>query len=151
MVENQWIIMSFKPVYADQVLNGLKTCEIRTCFKRIHEDSIVLVYASTPVKTFKGYILVEKVHCPVRYDELSRLIEKYECRIPCDNWLYVEKHYIGSKRLLFFKIKDRVVFKREVKLIDVRKKYPWFTPPRSYTIISREFFDEIVFMATSPS
>jgi predicted transcriptional regulator len=139
-----FFIMSFKPVYADQILDGLKTCEIRTCFTRLSRGDIVIVYASSPSKTIKGYIVVDKTYCPIEYRELKNLRKEHDCRIPEDNWRFVEKHYRGSSNLLFFTISYRKRFYREVKLEEIKRLIPSFKPPLSYEETSREVFNKII-------
>ena len=139
--------MSFKPLYADQVLDGLKTCEIRTCFQELPSGSLVLIYASSPIKAFRGYIVVGETHHNVEYNVLQELIQRHECRIPRDNWLFVEKHYRGKENLLFFTIKSRRKFSNPVGLEKVKKIYPSFRPPISYVRVSRGFFEKILGLA----
>jgi len=140
---NNVYVMSFKPLYAKQVLTREKTCEIRTCFQKLKPGDIVIVYASNPVKAFLGYLLVGfSRRCT--YSEVLELIEEYKCKIPRNNWVFVVKHYHGRENLLFFTIGDTKIFRKKIRYETIRGLKPGFKIPYSYIRVEHEFFDTLL-------
>jgi len=56
-------IMSFKPQYADRILNGTKKFEFRKRIpKRIDEIDKVFIYSAFPIQMVIGHFTVKEVH-----------------------------------------------------------------------------------------
>lgn len=54
------ILLSVKPVYADLILTGFKTVELRRVFPEV-QDAVVYLYASSPVKRVIGRARIQNV------------------------------------------------------------------------------------------
>lgn len=54
------ILLSIKPVYAELILTGLKTTELRRVFPAVR-DTVVYLYASSPVKCVIGRARIQYV------------------------------------------------------------------------------------------
>lgn len=62
MTPDDAIFLAIKPRYADDILKGTKTVELRrTRPKDLRSGSLVVLYASSPVKAVLGIAEVEKV------------------------------------------------------------------------------------------
>ncbi len=62
MSTNDAIFLAIQPKYAQKILDGQKNIELRRIRpKRIDKDVLVLVYASTPIKSLVGAFRVDKV------------------------------------------------------------------------------------------
>ncbi|MET1160800.1 MAG: hypothetical protein ABWW65_07560 [Thermoprotei archaeon] len=129
------VIMSFKPIYAREVLDRLKTCEIRYCVRPFRENSLVIVYASSPIKAVLGYFRAGYTTCIKSFRELEELCRRLDCKIPRDNWEYVSERYRYSRRILLTVVKDPVYLDKTVKLSRIRLLIPGFNPPQSYKIL----------------
>jgi len=126
------IAMSFKPVFAQQILSGLKTCEVRYCTMRFSPSDRILVYASKPVQAFVGELVPGEVYCGVCYSDVEELVGKLNCVIPCNNWSFVAEKYRSRCRLLLFTVKAAKVFSKPVPLSTVQAILPGYKPPVSY-------------------
>lgn len=128
------VVMSFKPIYGEQILNREKDCEIRTYFGPLEPGDWVLVYESSPVKAFTGLFAVERVVVAGAREAIEWL--RRSCSLFDEtNWAFVEEHYVGSRRRLIVIVVDidRVLrLPRTVTLDEVRKVFPGYRPPMSY-------------------
>ena len=55
------IVLSLKPRYAEAILSGAKTVELRRIEPKLSVPTRALIYASTPVKALLGTCIVERV------------------------------------------------------------------------------------------
>ncbi len=64
MTENQSrnLLLSVKPNFADLLLSGEKTAELRRTQPRVNPGAVALVYSSTPQKALVGAIRIDSVH-----------------------------------------------------------------------------------------
>ncbi len=119
-------LMSFRPIFGEQVLAGVKSHEVRKFLGRIEEGSWVLVYESTPVKAFTGIFQVGRVDIvdENRALELIRGFRGYsELDLP---------YIVGRKKLIVIEVRNPIRFYVPVTLDDVRRYFPSFRPPISY-------------------
>src|SRR6266567_763223 len=60
-------IISIKPVYANQILAGTKTIELRKSAMGLTENDVILVYSSAPEQRFSFWFRIGRVESlPVR-------------------------------------------------------------------------------------
>ncbi len=145
------IVMSFKPVYGEQILNREKDCEIRTYFGPIDPGDLVLIYESSPVKAFTGLFAVERVFVASAREAIEWL--RRECSMFDEvNWAFVEEHYARSRRRLVvvsIDVDSVQRLPRAVTLEEVRKVVPGYRPPMSYRR-DEEVFDLVIELSRSP-
>ena len=134
--------MALKPRFADEILTGLKKCEVRTFMGPISKGDTILVYYSSPIKAVKGYF---KAGDPiiVKPSELLNVLGSRCDRIPSDNLEYITTRYLGSRRrILILDVINPVIFPRAIPLTELRKLN--VKAPRSYIKISNEVCREIM-------
>lgn len=56
-----YFLMSIKPKYADLILNGIKTVEIRRTRMNAQPGDTVVMYATIPTAKIVGFFIVEQV------------------------------------------------------------------------------------------
>ena len=140
------ILMSFKPLYAEQILSRRKDCEIRTFFGPIESGDEVLVYESSPVKAFTGVFRVEGA-VVARASEAIEFVRSSCSMFDEENWRFVEEHYVGSRRRLVVIVIDLESVRRlrkPVTLEEIRSIVPAFRPPMSYSRISDELYEAVL-------
>jgi predicted transcriptional regulator len=127
------MLISVRPVYAQKLLSGAKTVELRRTRPRIRAGGIVLIYASAPEMKLVGAFEVDDV------------IE----RAPSCLWRCVGK-LTGITRKEFFSyfhgvqsgygIRVRKVWKLDEprSLSDLRRAMPSFLPPQIYRYLDWE-------------
>jgi len=135
------VVMSFKPVYAHQVLSGIKTCEVRYCAARFNPGDRIIVYASKPLQAFVGELTPGKVYCGVCYSDLEKLVGELNCMFPSDNWSFVAEKYRSMCRLLLFTVKAARAFSKPVPLSTVQATLPGYKPPVSYAKAPEKLYE----------
>ncbi len=139
--------MSFKPIFAKKIIEGSMDCEVRTFFKPLDRNDTIILYASSPMKSFIALFSPDKVFTG-KYDDIVDYIRINCKKFDKDNWFFIRKHYMRSKRkLIAFKIANIEVFKHPIRLETIRSIYSRFKPPIGYTYIDKKLFETIVALA----
>ncbi len=134
-----YFVMSFKPIYAFKIIEGVKDCEVRTYFGDLAPDDVVLIYASSPTKAFIGEFVVNEVFTGYINDVIEYL-SNYCLMFDEDNWRFVREHYVGSRRrLVVIHVGEVTRYSQPVPLSSVRSVIPNFMPPMSYVKVSEDF------------
>lgn len=55
------LLLSVKPLYADQIFDGTKTAELRRRMSNYVKNQEVLIYVTTPVRQLRGGFRIEQV------------------------------------------------------------------------------------------
>jgi len=132
-MERQCVFMSIRPVYAYEILDGLKDCEVRTYSGRIGRGDLVILYASSPVKAAVGSFYVSFVSVAHWADLQRRLANLCPKLVGLrDNVEYIVERYSESKRrLIVLGVSEPVKFVRQVDLNTIRR-LGLKNPPLSY-------------------
>lgn len=120
-------LMSFKPVFALQILRGIKAFEIRRRFPA-KEGSLLVVYASRPISAVLGDFAAGRIR-RVRAEVARKNILEgaYE---GCDSR---DLEYVGEGGYVYVAEVTRPNrYPFPISLDEIRKIIPRFTPPRSY-------------------
>ena len=127
------LIMSFKPLFAQKIINGVMDCEVRSFLGRIQEGDIVLVYASTPIKAVIGFFRVGWVYTGY-YSTIIDIVCR-RCRsFDEDNWMFIRKRYSCSRRkLIVFQVNNPVKIREPIGLNHLRNL--GLNAPRSYIVV----------------
>jgi len=129
-------LLSIKPKYADLILAGTKTVELRRSWPS-NDIGVMVIYSSAPVQRLTGLALIKEIkECDfeslwsvsqangggVTYEELQEYIDK-------------KKHSYG--------VMLGRVLPAEV-LADPKELFPNFTPPQGFLYLSPQEFQEVV-------
>lgn len=66
------VILSIKPIYAEKILNGEKTIELRKSIFKKNNIKKVIIYASSPISKVIGEFEIESI----LHDEINELWKK---------------------------------------------------------------------------
>lgn len=122
------ILLSVKPQYADMILCGLKSVELRRVKpKFIDKGSLVLVYASSPIKSMVGaFSVASVVEKPL--NELWELVEQ-KSGITYKEYV---KYFEGVKKGVGIFINDYWELPEPISLNTIKQKIESFNPPQSF-------------------
>ncbi len=135
------LLMALKPRFADEILSGLKKCEVRAFMGSVSQGDVILVYYSSPIKSVRGYFTVGD-SIIVKPSELMNAIRS-RCDMPKDNLDYVLTKYLRSRRrILIIDVVNPVIFPKAVSLDELRRLNVKI--PRSYIKLSHETCREIM-------
>lgn len=121
------ILLSIKPQFVEEIINGRKTFEFRKAIPK-QEVKTIVVYSSSPVCRIVGEFEVEKIICR-RPDELWQET-KQGAGISKS---FFEAYFEGREQGYAIQIKE---FRPYARPIPLREKYPNATPPQSFCYVS---------------
>ncbi len=122
------VIMSIKPEYAQSILAGTKTVELRRVVPRgLQEGDLVLIYASAPVKALLGAFKVGEV-TKRRLPDLWRSV-RGRCGITKTEF---DAYYEGTDQGVCIPIAEVWRMEIPIKLGELRRSARGFHPPQSF-------------------
>ncbi len=121
------ILFSIQPAYAEQILNGQKTVELRRRFTDAPlSGSRAFFYATSPASAIVGYADIQSV----RRMEIEGIWNEYHQAIGIDRTAF-ERYFAGAKSGYAIVLEHAARFDVALALADLRRKIQ-FTPPQSF-------------------
>lgn len=120
-------IVSIKPKFVEKIFSGEKLVELRKQFPiDVPTNSLILIYSSSPVKSFIGYIYIKKVK------KMSvRSIWKTYREVSCINREEFNDYYSGKNFGYVIELTSPKKLKKPIDLSLLRSNFN-FTPPQSF-------------------
>ena len=139
---SRMMILSLKPRFADAILSGVKTVELRRTEPKIRVPTRALIYATTPVRALLGTCIVTTVSS----DDLAALWQKYGSNTGLRHPEFL--HYFdGVDAGTALTLASASRFREPIPLGDLRSK-PWgFRPPQSFAYVDAETGNQLLQMA----
>ncbi|CAF30340.1 type I restriction enzyme S subunit [Methanococcus maripaludis] len=132
------ILLSIKPKYVKEILNGSKKYEFRkSIFKKYDKNELVFIYSSYPVKRIVGTFSVGDIieNCPkILWNEFKNVSGIKESEF--------FKYFKEKDKGYAIQINKLNEFKNPVNPKDIN---PDFRAPQSFCYISQNFEEEILF------
>ena len=127
------IMLSIKPYFSSKIFAGQKTVELRRIRpKRISNNTIILVYTSSPIKTFSGAFSIKKiVEKPV--DDLWKAVG-HKSGINFEDYI---KYFEGATKGIGIIIDKIFPLSNPVYLSELRSSLTKFSPPQSFKYLSK--------------
>ncbi|MCY3922165.1 MAG: ASCH domain-containing protein [Chloroflexi bacterium] len=140
--QNRMIVLSLKPRFAEAILAGTKTVELRRTTPKIEIPTRALLYASTPVRALLGTCIITDV----RTANLTALWREYGSRSELS---YNEfKHYFDGLDVgTALTLSHQRPLDRMVPLQDLRAKPRGFRPPQSFAYVDTQTGNRLLRMA----
>lgn len=132
------IVLSLKPKWAEAILSGSKTVEIRRRFPLADECNVrTLIYTSSPTKSLTGEAVIEKI-AKFTIDEIWSLYgpSTMVSRQLLDEYL----GDLGHGTLLF--LRDAKPLRNSIPLDQLRQRHK-FTAPQSFAYAKEALLEEI--------
>ena len=140
--QDRMIVLSLKPRFAEAILAGTKTVELRRTTPKIEVPTRALLYASTPVRALLGSCIITSVNSV----PLSDLWREFGSRadLPYHEFKrYFEGVEVGTALTLDY----QRPLPRKVPLRDLRAKRRGFRPPQSFSYVDSKTGDRLLRMA----
>jgi len=135
-----YLMMSIKPKYADKILDGSKTIELRKVRPRnAGSGDLVVVYASSPKKSLVGLFEI----ADIMKSDPKELWRQARDRAGVEKKEF-EDYFTGTRDAYGISIGKTWWLKSEVSLSDLKKLMPSFTVPQSFCYLSEDKFKLIV-------
>jgi predicted transcriptional regulator len=116
-----------RPRFAELLLSGHKTIELRRRRPSVSEGATVLLYASSPTMTLVGRAEVAAVHV----DAIEEIWRRHGSETGISQSEY-ESYFEGLDQAVAIKLVNVRRLKRPRPLEDLRNQLSGFQPPQSY-------------------
>ena len=128
------VLLSIKPKYVEEILNGNKKYEFRkVIFKCREELGMVYIYSSSPVKKIVGAFVIENII----EDHPEVLWAQFKEFSGINNEKEFFSYFGANKKGFAIEIGDLEIFENPA---DPRILIPGFVPPQSFRYIDDNIF-----------
>lgn len=133
------VLMSIRPRFANLILSGSKTVELRRSFmRRACEGDRVLLYVSSPERRLLGWFEVKTIAT----DSPCRLWGQVKDRCGLTKKEFNE-YYAATKKAVAIFLCNATYLNRPVSLAELRRKLSGFHPPQSFQYLSTPVVEAI--------
>ena len=129
------VLLSIKPKYADLILDGSKTVELRRSWPS-NDIGVMIIYSSAPVQRLTGVALIKEIR-ECDFDTLWEVSQAHGGGVTHEEL----QEYIGKKLLSYGVMLGRVV-PAEI-MIDPKHLFPDFTPPQGFMYLSPQDYRRV--------
>lgn len=129
--EQAALFLSLKPLYAEMLLDGRKTVELRRVKPCATPGSVVLLYASSPTKTLVGRAEVANI----RVDSVDDIWTAYGGQTGITEEKY-RMYFSGLDDAVAIELRNIRRLERPRPLDDLRGRLAGFRPPQSYRYLN---------------
>ena len=139
---DRMVVLSLKPRFAEAILAGAKTAELRRTEPKIVVPTRALLYAASPMQALLGTCVITRV----RTADLVALWREYGSR---SELLYHEfqQYFEGLDAGTALTLTEPQAFSQPIPLQDLRAKPRGFRPPQSFAYIDTKTGDRFIRMA----
>ena len=140
--QGRMVVLSLKPRFAEAILAGDKTVELRRREPRIVVPTRALLYATTPVRALVGTCVVTSV----RSAGLAELWREWGSRSELAHSEF-ESYFEGVTTGTALALAHPQPFTRSLPLQDLRAQPESFRPPQSFAYVDAETGSQLMRMA----
>ena len=137
-VEDVVLFLSMKPRFAESILGGTKTVELRRVPPAVQEGHLVLLYASSPRRELVGTCRV----AGLEVDSTSVIWDRHGRQSGITKSEY-ERYFAGAKRAVAILIKEPSPLSDPKPLRDSRGAVAGFHPPQSFRYFDRSTVERL--------
>lgn len=130
------VLLSIKPKYADLIIAGSKTVELRRSWPS-NDIGVMVIYSSAPVQRLTGIALIKEVReCDL--ESLWEIAQEHGGGVTYEEL----QTYIDKKKNCYGVLLGRVA-PAEV-LVDPKDLFPAFTPPQGFLYLSPADYQRVI-------
>ncbi len=139
---DRMVVLSLKPRFAEAILSGVKTVELRRTVPKIVVPTQALLYATTPVRELVGTCIVTDVETA----DLAALWREYGSRSDLRHHEF-QRYFDGVDAGTALVLTQPRAFGQRIPLQDLRAKPGGFRPPQSFAYVDTMTGDRFIRMA----
>lgn len=133
------LLLSIRPTFADQILDGIKKVEFRRRNpRRIELGSPILIYASSPIQALIGTAVV----FDIVESSPEKVWEEYKDVGGIDHDQF-NSYYKDCDRAIAIRLRKPMRLQTAIPLEHLRCKWPGFHPPQQFVYLSAEWLKKI--------
>ncbi|MEP7297603.1 MAG: ASCH domain-containing protein [Burkholderiales bacterium] len=130
------VLLSIKPKYANLIIAGTKTVELRRSWPS-NDVGVMVIYSSAPVQRLTGVALIKEIR-ECSPEALWKVAEAHGGGVTEDEL----KEYVGKKPVAYGVMLGRVLPAQV--LVDPRDLFPTFTPPQGFLYLSPLDYQRVI-------
>lgn len=123
--------MSIRPRFAQSILDGTKTVELRRRAPNLEPGDTVVVYETSPTKAIVGWATVENVETTTP----AALWHRVHGKAGVSRREY-DAYFAGAPSASAIHLSRVFALRTPIVLDDIRVRWPWLRPPQSYRYVS---------------
>jgi predicted transcriptional regulator len=131
------MLLAVRPMFAERILAGTKTAELRRVRPAVRPGQDVLIYSSSPTMALLGSAIVESVEA----DRPSVLWERVRAGAGLSRSEY-NAYFHGAEQAAAIWLTEIRQLDRPLALSELRERWPWFRVPQSYCFVRVGFGSE---------
>ena len=131
--QDRMVVLSLKPRFAEAILVGSKTVELRRTTPKIEVPTRALLYATTPVRALLGTCIVTDV----RSADLPVLWREHGSRSALA-YSEFQRYFEGLEAGTALTLAQPQSFSCQIPLQDLRAKPRGFRPPQSFAYVDTD-------------
>ena len=139
---DRMMILSLRPRFADAILSGVKTVELRRTEPKIRVPTLALIYASTPVRALLGTCVVTSVES----GRLAALWRVHSAGSGLDHGEFLN-YFKGVEAGTALSLASPRRFSRPISLVELRSRPTGFRPPQSFSYVDTETGNRLLQLA----
>lgn len=121
------LLISVKPEYADKIVAGEKTIELRKACPNVAKDDIVIIYSTVPVKAVIGICRVEEI---IKLKP-SVMWRNHKEKLGIDRKPYMA-YYEDMETAVGIVLKSACRLDSKIELSSIKRLFPKFSPPQTF-------------------
>lgn len=133
-MQREALLLAIRPVFAEQIVAGTKTAELRRVRPDVSPGQSVLVYSSSPEMALVASAAVDRVDS----DAPNALWRSVRNHAGVSRAQY-DAYFDGAERASAIWLTDVTPLARAIPLREIRERWPWFRAPQSYCFVRVAF------------
>lgn len=139
---DRMVVLSLRPRFAEAILAGVKTVELRRTEPKIVVPTRALMYAASPVRALLGTCVITSVRCT----DLAALWREHGSDAAL-SYEEFQQYFEGVDVGTALTLTAPQPFRRRVPLQDMQAKPESFRPPQSFAYVDTKTGDRLMRMA----
>ena len=139
---DRMVVLSLRPRFAEAILKGVKTVELRRTEPKIETPTLALLYAASPARSLVGTCIITSVWSADHGD----LWRKHGRKVGLPYHEF-QQYFKGVDKGTALTLTKPQAFSRQVHLQDLRAKRGGFRPPQSFAYVDTKTGGQFIQMA----
>lgn len=131
--ERRTLLLSIRPRFAELILGGDKTVELRRVPPKVQDGDLVLLYASSPVRELIGTCTVAGLDVA----SAAEIWDRHGARAGVTRDEF-DAYFAGASRAVGISVRDPRRVRQPRTLDEIRRRIPGFVVPQSYTYMTAD-------------
>ena len=126
------LLISVKPEFAEKILNGTKTIELRKCSPSADIGDLVIIYSTLPEKAIVGTCVVKEI---IKTSP-TKLWRSHSTFMGIDRKRYLE-YFKDCTFAIGIVLASIDKLENKVSLASIKKSIPNFSPPQTFKYLEQ--------------